>query len=142
MIIMSVDLGKARTGIAICDRSEIMATPLTVLEEWNRDKLLEKICGLAAERKAQRIVVGLPVNMDGSEGESAQGAREFADRLREATGLEVIMSDERGTTKTAIGYLNQSDTRGKRRKAVIDAVAASIILQDHLDRRRNAGEQP
>ena len=142
MIIMSVDLGKARTGIAICDRSEIMATPLTVIEEWNRDKLLEKISVIAAERKAQRIVVGLPVNMDGSEGESAQGAREFADRLREATGIEVVMSDERGTTKTAIGYLNQSDTRGKRRKAVIDAVAASIILQDHLDRRRNAGEQP
>ena len=142
MIIMSVDLGKARTGIAICDRSEIMATPLTVLEEWNRDKLCEKICALAAERKAQRIVVGLPVNMDGSEGESAQGAREFADRLREAGGVEVVMSDERGTTKTAIGYLNRSDTRGKRRKAVIDAVAASIILQDHLDRRRNLGEQP
>ena len=142
MIIMSVDLGKARTGIAVCDRGEIMATPLTVLEEWNRDRLLEKVCALAAERKAQRIVVGLPVNMDGSEGESAQGAREFADRLREASGIEVVMSDERGTTKTAIGYLNQSDTRGKRRKAVIDAVAASIILQDHLDRRRNAGEQP
>ncbi|MBE6758463.1 MAG: Holliday junction resolvase RuvX [Ruminococcaceae bacterium] len=142
MIIMSVDLGKARTGIAICDRSEIMATPLTVIEEWNRDRLLEKICEIAAERKAQRMVVGLPVNMDGSEGESAQGAREFADHLREASGIEVIMSDERGTTKTAIGYLNQSDTRGKRRKAVIDAVAASIILQDHLDRRRNAGEQP
>lgn len=142
MIIMSVDLGKARTGIAVCDRSEIMATPLTVLEEWNRDRLLEKVCSLAAERKAQRIVVGLPVNMDGTEGESAQGAREFADRLREASGIEVVMSDERGTTKTAIGYLNQSDTRGKRRKAVIDAVAASIILQDHLDRRRNSGEQP
>ena len=142
MIIMSVDLGKARTGIAICDRSEIMATPLTVIEDWNRDRLLEKICEVAAERRAQRLVVGLPVNMDGSEGESAQGAREFADRLRQASGIEVIMSDERGTTKTAIGYLNQSDTRGKRRKAVIDAVAASIILQDHLDRRRNAGEQP
>lgn len=142
MIIMSVDLGKARTGIAVCDRSEIMATPLTVLEEWNREKLCDRICSLAAERGAQRIVVGLPVNMDGSEGESAQGAREFADRLREASGIEVVMSDERGTTKTAMSYLNQSDTRGKRRKAVIDAVAASIILQDHLDRRRNAGEQP
>ena len=142
MIIMSVDLGKARTGIAICDRSEIMATPLTVIEEWNRDRLCEKICALAAERKAQRIVMGLPVNMDGSEGESAQGARAFADKLREASGIEVVMSDERGTTKTAIGYLNQSDTRGKRRKAVIDAVAAGIILQDHLDRRRNMGEQP
>ncbi len=140
MIIMSVDLGKARTGIAICDRSEIMATPLTVIEEWNREKLCEKICALAAERKAQRLVVGLPVNMDGSEGESAQGAREFAHKLREQSGLEVVMSDERGTTMTAISYLNQSDTRGKRRKAVIDAVAASIILQDHLDRRRNAGE--
>lgn len=142
MIIISVDLGKARTGIAICDRSEIMATPLTVLEEWNRERLCDRICQLAAERKAQRIVVGLPVNMDGSEGESAQGAREFADKLRESSGVEVVMSDERGTTKTAMSYLNQSDTRGKRRKAVIDAVAASIILQDHLDRRRNAGEQP
>lgn len=142
MIIMSVDLGKARTGLAICDRSEMMATPLTVIEEWNRDRLCEKICAIAEERRVQRLVVGLPVNMDGSEGESAQGAREFAQKLHEACGIEVVMSDERGTTKTAMSFLNQSDTRGKRRKAVIDSVAASIILQDHLDRRRNAGEQP
>lgn len=142
MVILSVDLGGARTGIAVCDRSEMMAVPLTVIEERNRERLCARVCELAEQRKAERIVVGLPVNMDGTEGESAAGARAFAEALHAASGLEVVLCDERGTTKTAAGYLNQSDTRGSRRKAVIDSVAASIILQDHLDRRRNAGERP
>ncbi|MBQ4313380.1 MAG: Holliday junction resolvase RuvX [Clostridia bacterium] len=137
MIIMSVDLGKARTGLAICDSAEMLSSPLTVIEQYNREKLLGRICEIASERRAERIVVGLPRNMDNSEGDSALGAREFADALREASGIEVVMQDERCTTVTAHHYLNQTDTRGKKRKAVIDAVAATIILQDHLDWRKN-----
>ena len=83
------------------------------------------------------LVVGLPLNMDGSAGESAQNALAVADRLREVTGLPVEMKDERGTTVSAHNYLNTTDTRGKKRKAVVDAVAATIILQDYLDYRRN-----
>ena len=75
--------------------------------------------------------------MDGSEGESAQRCRSFAEKLQNETQLPVTLRDERGTTITAHGYLNSTDTRGKKRKAVVDAVAATIILQDYLDFRRN-----
>ena len=141
MIILAVDLGKARTGLAVCDKSEILASPAGVLEIYDRTKLCARICEVAAERRAERIVVGLPKNMDGSEGESALSAREFADMLREASGLPVFMSDERGTTITAHQYLNITDTRGKKRKAVVDTVAATIILEDYLQYRRNHPEE-
>lgn len=141
MIILAVDLGKARTGLAVCDKSEILASPVGVLEIYDRAKLCTRICEVAAKRRAERIVVGLPKNMDGSEGESAIAAREFADMLREASGLPVFMCDERGTTITAHQYLNITDTRGKKRKAVVDTVAATIILEDYLQYRRNHPEE-
>ena len=122
MIIMSVDLGKARTGLATCDKT---------------DKLPQKVAEAAKEAKAELIVVGLPKNMDGSEGESAQNARAVAEQLRELTGLNVEMQDERGTTVTAHHFLNDTNTRGKKRKNVVDEVAATIILQNYLDKRKN-----
>ena len=124
MIILGIDLGKARTGVAICDRGELLASPLTVVNEHNR------------ENQAELLAVGLPRNMDGTEGESAQNAREIGALLEEAAGLPVAFVDERGTTVTAHGYLNDTNTRGKRRKAVVDAVAATVILQNYLDARR------
>ena len=133
MVILGVDLGKARTGVAVCDKSELLASPVEVVNEHNR----ERVAQLAKERRAEQIVVGLPRNMDGSEGESAQNARAFGAELAEKTGLPVDFSDERGTTITAHGFLNETNTRGKRRKATVDAVAATIILQDYLDYRRN-----
>jgi len=137
MKILGVDLGKARTGIAICDKDEIMATPLGVINEHNREKLIEKIITAAAENKAEMIVVGLPKNMDSSEGDSAKNAREIGNILTEKSGLPVNYSDERGTTITAHGYLNQTNTRGKKRKAVVDVVAATLILEDYLLFRKN-----
>lgn len=138
MVIMAVDLGKARTGIALCDKTELLASPLTQINEYNREKLLDKISDLAKEKRAELLVVGLPKNMDGSEGESARNARNFADELAEKTGLPVEMQDERGTTITAHNYLNATDTRGKKRKSVVDAVAATIILEDYLNRKHNS----
>ena len=138
MVIMAVDLGKARTGIALCDKTELLASPLTQINEYNREKLLDKISDLAKEKRAELLVVGLPKNMDGSEGESAKNARAFADELAEKTGLPVEMQDERGTTITAHNYLNVTDTRGKKRKSVVDAVAATIILEDYLNRKHNS----
>ena len=137
MIILGIDLGKARTGVAICDKGELLASPLTVVQEHNRERLVERLAALAREHGAQQLAVGLPRNMDGSEGESAQNAREFGALLQEKTGLPVAFVDERGTTVTAHGYLNQTDVRGKKRKAVVDSVAAVIILQNYLDYRRN-----
>ena len=138
MIIMSVDLGKARTGIAVCDKTEMLASPYRVINETYIEKLLDKVSDCAKETKAELLVVGLPKNMDGSEGESAENARVFAQRLKEKTGLPVEMKDERGTTITAHNYLNITDTRGKKRKAVVDAVAATVILQDYLDYRKHS----
>ena len=83
-------------------------------------------------------IVGLPKNMDGSEGESAQNARVFAERLHNETGLQVDLQDERGTTITAHNFLNDTNTRGKKRKNVVDEVAATIILQNYLDKRKNS----
>ena len=137
MIILGIDLGKARTGVAICDKGELLASPLTVVTEYHREQLVEKLSALAKENKAELLAVGLPRNMDGSEGESAQNAREVGALLEEAAGLPVEFVDERGTTITAHGYLNETNTRGKKRKAVVDAVAATVILEDCLRRRRN-----
>lgn len=133
MIIMSVDLGKARTGIAVCDKTEFLASPYTVIFEKSPSKLLEKVAKAVCNTKAELIVVGLPKNMDGTEGESAQNARVFAHQITELTGVKTVMQDERGTTVTAHNFLNATNTRGKKRKNVVDEVAATIILQNYLD---------
>lgn len=136
MIIMGVDLGHARTGIAVCDKREILASPVKVITAYTNEKVAAEVTALAKELRAEKIVVGLPRNMDGSEGESAQNARAFATLLQESTGLPVVMQDERGTTVTAHGYLNETNVRGKKRKQTVDAVAAVIILQNYLDSTR------
>jgi putative Holliday junction resolvase len=140
MKILAVDLGKARTGLAVCDEDEVLASPVCVVPEWNRQKLLQKVAAEAGRLAVGEVVVGLPRNMDGSEGESAQNARAFADSLRTLVSVPVAMQDERGTTVTAHNYLNDTNTRGKKRKAVVDAVAATVILQDYLTYRRNHRE--
>ncbi len=137
MVIMSVDLGKARTGLAICDKSEFLASPLGMIEDRNLDRVAEKVANYVKERKVELIVVGLPKNMDGTEGESAQNARAFAKQLEELCGIKTVMQDERGTTITAHTFLNTTDTRGKKRKKVVDTVAATIILEDYLNYRKN-----
>ena len=137
MVIVSVDLGKARTGLALCDKTEFLASPYKVIFEKSPQKLLQKVADAAKEAKAALIVVGLPKNMDGSEGESAQNARDFAAQLAELTEVETVMQDERGTTITAHSFLNDTNTRGKKRKNVVDEVAATIILQNFLDARKN-----
>ncbi|MBQ7132967.1 MAG: Holliday junction resolvase RuvX [Ruminococcus sp.] len=136
MIIISVDLGKARTGLAISDKTGFLASPLDMIEEKSPAKILEKVAQVVTDNKAELIVVGLPKNMDGSEGDSAKSARELACKLSELTGIKTVMQDERGTTITAHSYLSQRDVRGKKRKAQVDTVAAAIILQDYLDSNR------
>ncbi len=136
MVILGVDLGKARTGLSVCDKEELLASPFAVLQEHNRERLVDKIAAAAQETKADLLVVGLPRNMDGSEGESAQNARKMGEMLKAASGLPVEFWDERGTTVTAHGYLNETNVCGKKRKAIVDAVAAVVILQSFLDARR------
>lgn len=137
MIIMSVDLGKARTGIALSDETESFAFPKTVITEYNEEKLVDKICDCAAQLGAQMIVVGYPKNMDGSVGQRAQDCADIAKKIGEKSQLETVLWDERCTTVSAHTALNFTDTRGKKRKNVIDAVAAVIILEDYLSFRKN-----
>lgn len=137
MKIMSVDLGKVRTGIALSDINEYLASPLCVIKERDREILAKKVSDIANENNALQIVVGLPLNMDGSKGESAKAADEFSKILSKYTDADIILQDERGTTISAHSYLNVTNTRGEKRKSVVDAVAATIILQDYLDFRRN-----
>lgn len=137
MIIMSVDLGKARTGIAVSDSLESFAFPKAVINEYNTEKLVAKINDYSLELGAELIVVGLPKNMDGSEGFRAQECKEIAKKIKEATQKEIVLWDERCTTVSAHTALNYTDTRGKKRKNVVDAVAAVIILEDYLSYRKN-----
>lgn len=138
MIIMSVDLGDARTGIAVCDKSETLASPVCVIEEYNSEKRVNKICDKALELGAEIVVVGLPKNMNGSEGEKALKCRELAKTLsQELSGVEVDLCDERATTMLAHTYLNIADVKGRKRKKTVDAVAAVIILEDYLAIRKN-----
>ncbi len=134
---MAVDLGKARTGVAICDKGEMLASPIGTITDRNLERVADKIAEYAVQRKAEKLVVGLPKNMDGTEGESAQNARAFAQRLSEKCGLPVDMQDERGTTITAHSFLNVTDTRGKKRKQAVDTLSATIILEDYLNKRKN-----
>ena len=140
MFIMSVDLGKVRTGIALSDNSECFAFPKTVITEPSPKKLISKICECAKEYSAELIVVGLPKNMDGSEGNRAEECKSIAEQIEAECGIETVMWDERCTTVSAHTALNFTDTRGKKRKNVIDAVAAVIILEDYLKLRQNQKE--
>ena len=136
MIIMAVDYGDVRTGLAVCDKNEILASPVAVITESDRERLIEKIIYYARERQAEAFVVGLPKNMDGSEGFRAEACREFAGMLAEKSGLEIQMYDERLTTVSAHNALNATNTRGKKRKAVVDAVSAVMILEDYMSFRK------
>ena len=136
MIIMSVDLGLARTGIAVSDNTESFAFPKTVVHEYNREKLINKICALATEYGAGEIVVGLPKNMDGSMGERAVTCKEIAEEIGNKSGKKIVLWDERLTTSAAHNVLNMNDRRGKKRKEIVDAVAAVIILEGYLANKK------
>lgn len=137
MKIMSVDLGKARTGIALSDEGESFAFPKEVITEYNQDRLVLRVSQKAAELSAELIVVGHPKNMDGSEGERAQECAALAERIANESGIETVLWDERCTTLSAHTVLNLNDTRGKKRKETVDAVAAVMILEDYLKYRKN-----
>lgn len=138
MIILSVDYGDVRTGLAVCDKSEFLASPVTVVTEKDPEKLTDVIVRYCDELKPGQIVVGLPKNMDGTEGFRARSCREFAQLLGEKTAVPIVMRDERLTTVSAHTILNATNTRGKKRKETVDAVAAVLILEDYLKYRKNS----
>lgn len=137
MVILSVDYGDVRTGIAVCDKNEMLASPVTVIKQTDANKLCKNIADICKQYNVEKIVCGLPKNMDGSEGFRAENCKEFAVLLHTATNLEVALFDERLTTVSALNYLNATNTRGKKRKETVDAVAATLILEDYITYRKN-----
>ena len=132
--ILGVDFGEARTGLAVSDASRFLASGLGNIQGGGLEKTAQRILEAVQEHQAVAVVLGLPVNMNGTEGPRAERARELA-RLLEAH-LPVYLMDERMTTMAAARFLNETNTRGKKRKGVIDTLSAQIILQNALDRLR------
>lgn len=136
MKILAVDYGDARTGLAISDSSELLASPIETITEYNAQRLAEKIAAIAKQYSAQEMIVGLPINMNGTKGERAEKCEAFGQLLAELVDIPVKMWDERSTTVTAHRVLNEVNVRGKKRKAVVDTVAATVILESYLAYRR------
>ena len=130
--IMGIDYGDARTGVALSDLMCSIVGSTAVIPSRNTEKAIADIVKLAQDNNVGEIVVGLPKNMDGTEGVRAELCRAFADRLHEATGLPIAMWDERRTTVEAHNILSQHNYHGKKRKNTVDAVAASLILEGYL----------
>ena len=137
--IMSVDFGDTRTGLALSDISRYLASGIGYVSPGGILKTADKVAEMAVENKASAVIVGLPKNMDGSEGFRAERCREFAVLLSEQLGntVPVAMMDERLTTVSASRYLNETNTRGGKRKGVIDTLSAQILLQNALDRLKS-----
>ncbi|MBQ3491543.1 MAG: Holliday junction resolvase RuvX [Oscillospiraceae bacterium] len=129
---MGVDYGDARTGIAVSDLLCSIVGTTTVIHSRNAEKTIAQISAMVKDSDVGEIVVGLPKNMDGTEGPRAELCRGFAQQLEQATGLPVRLWDERRTTVEAHNILSQHNYHGKKRKDTVDAVAASLILEGYL----------
>lgn len=136
MKIMSIDYGDARTGIAFCDSMEILASAYTVIKENYPPKLADKIHEIITKEKPEKIVIGLPRNMDGSYGFRADKCRELGALLSEKTDASIDYEDERLTTVIAHDILSSNNVRGKKRKDTVDAISAVVILQSYIDKRK------
>lgn len=135
--LLAVDFGDTRTGLAVSDIGRFLASGIGFISPGGIEKTADAVAKIAQEQKAGGVLVGLPKNMDGTEGFRAQRCRDFAALLEERLAVPVAMADERLTTVCASRYLNETNTRGARRKQVIDTLSAQIILQNALDRLKN-----
>lgn len=136
MKIMSIDYGDARTGIAFCDEKEILATSYCVIKENYLPKLVNKIKEIVDKESPKEIVIGLPRNMDGSYGYRCEECKNLGNLLSKKIAVPIVFEDERLTTVIAHDILSQNNVRGKKRKNVVDAVSAVVILQSYLDKRK------
>ena len=133
MRIMGIDYGDARTGLAVSDEMNILVGDAWTLTEWNPDVVAEKIVAEAKMRNVQRLVLGLPKNMDGSEGPRAEKCREFGEKIKSLTDIELVMWDERRSSIEAHAILHANGKKEKKHRQSVDAVAASLILEGYLN---------
>lgn len=136
MKVLSVDYGDVRTGIAISDVRGMLASPFCVIEESYQPKLVDRIVQIVEENKIEKIVIGLPRNMDGSYGYRCDECRSLGDAINEKIDVDIFYEDERLTTVMAHNVLSDNNVRGKKRKQTVDAVSAVMILQSFLDKNR------
>ena len=137
MKIMSIDYGDKRTGIAFCDKREMLASPFCVINEAYQPKLVKKISEIIENEKPETVIIGLPRNMDGSYGYRCDECKSLGEALKKCVDIPVDYQDERMTTVIAHGILSDNNVRGKKRKELVDAVSAVEILQSYIDARRN-----
>lgn len=133
---LGVDYGDKRTGLAECDPSGLIATGIYTISEGGMRKTAIRVAKEATDRACKKIIVGLPKNMDGTEGERAEVIRAFVALLGEYTDIPVDYYDERMTTMVAYRFLGETGTYGKKRKDAVDTLSAQIILQNYIDRER------
>lgn len=134
---LGVDYGDVRTGLAECDISGMLASGIATIKEGGMRNTAVRVAKEAESRGCKKIVIGLPKNMDGSEGAKVETVRAFAEILGGLTDIPIDFCDERMSTMAAYRFLDGSGTFGKKRKAVIDTLSAEIILQNYIDRERN-----
>lgn len=132
MRIMGIDFGDARTGLAVSDEMNILVGDAWTLNQRKPELVAEEIAAEAAKRGVQRLVLGLPKNMDGSEGPQAEKCREFAELLGTKTDLPIVMWDERRSSIEAHAILHANGKKEKKHRKTVDAVAASLILEGYL----------
>lgn len=141
MKILAVDLGDARTGLACCDRTETLASPIGVIHDKSFESVLLKVAAAAREYEAGEVIVGHPKNMNNTIGDRAKKCELFSTKLANLIDVPVKLWDERNTTVSAHNILNETDTRGKKRKSVVDAVAATIILENYLRYKQSVSRE-
>ena len=135
--ILAVDFGDTRTGLAVSDELRFLASGIGYISPGGIEKTAAAVAAEAQDRGVSAVVVGHPLNMNGTAGPRAERAEEFAAMLRDKLdGVEVVLFDERMTTMAAARYLNETNVRGKKRKGVIDTLSAQIILQNFIDSLR------
>lgn len=137
---LGVDYGDARIGLSVCDENETMAFPLSTVRSESMRKNIDRIASIANDERVGRIVVGLPLNMDGTEGARASKTRTFGRVLASVSGVEVVYFDERLTSVEAEGIMDANFLKGERRKQVIDRIAAQLILDGYLTAEKNKKE--
>jgi len=137
MRIVGIDYGDARTGIAVCDVNEIIASAITTVKAGGLTEMAQKCADEIKKLNAELIVLGLPKNMNGSESFRAEKTKLFSEMLKKNVDLEIVFFDERLTTVSAYTYLNQTNYNKNKKKNVVDALSAQIILQDYIDMKKN-----
>lgn len=132
MRLMGIDFGDARVGIALSDPLMIMSQGYKTIQNDGTDSLFEEIVAIIKEKEVAKIIIGLPKNMDNSQGFRTDATMEFAEKLKTFTDVEIDFSDERLTTVSAHGFLNEMNVKGKKRKGAVDTLSAALILETYM----------